>query len=345
LDVQAGDLVQLRDHSDRIDVVQELLLALERRGATPLLQLLPSTYLQRLLASTDPGLLGRWDQRRIAWLEATDRILVLAGVGPDLSEAPADALGTWHQAIVRLTHAEERRCIPSLLAAIPTNARAEQLGLSLSELEDLLAPALSASPSELQLGVDRVLAALEQAHTLTIRSGASSVLQLDLGGRRWLSDNGAMPGADARQPGTQAVLNLPAGAVYTTVVETATQGTLWLGDVMGAQGVALHFDGGRVVAIEAAQGAEKLESMFDQHTGEPRRLSHIGVGLNPYLQRSIGWTLVDEHRHGALIIAFGENRYLGGQNESSLNVDFSLSDADLLAGQRTIVLQGQVVVD
>jgi len=35
--------------------------------------------------------------------------------------------------------------------------------------------------------------------------------------------------------------------------------------------------------------------MFDQHTGEPRCISHIGIGLNPYLKRMIGWPLVDEH--------------------------------------------------
>ncbi|MEZ4523028.1 MAG: hypothetical protein R3A46_15530 [Thermomicrobiales bacterium] len=47
-------------------------------------------------------------------------------------------------------------------------------------------------------------------------------------------------------------------------------------------------------------------------------ISHTGIGLNPALHTEVDWVLVDEHRHGSLFIAFGENRYLGGQNASSL---------------------------
>jgi hypothetical protein len=34
--------------------------------------------------------------------------------------------------------------------------------------------------------------------------------------------------------------------------------------------------------------------------------------------------LADEHIHGSLFIALGENRYMGGQNASSLNKDYAL---------------------
>jgi len=46
--------------------------------------------------------------------------------------------------------------------------------------------------------------------------------------------------------------------------------------------------------------------------------------LNPYLHQPIGWTLVDEHIPGALLVACGESRHMGGQNESSLNTDLAL---------------------
>src|SRR5437763_1669204 len=47
-----GELIQVRDRTGRYDVLQEILLALERRGATPLPELLPGTYLTQLLATT-----------------------------------------------------------------------------------------------------------------------------------------------------------------------------------------------------------------------------------------------------------------------------------------------------
>jgi len=128
------------------------------------------------------------------------------------------------------------------------------------------------------------------------------------------------------------------------VVETATHGSLWLPRADDAMEVVLYFQGGRVVSIEAASGAESLAALLDRHTGEPRRISHIGVGLNPGLRRPLGWTLVDEHVYGSLFIALGENRYMGGQNESSLNIDFSIPSGTLLVGGRAIVADGSVVV-
>jgi hypothetical protein len=48
--------------------------------------------------------------------------------------------------------------------------------------------------------------------------------------------------------------------------------------------------------------------------------------------------MVDECRMGCVFIAFGENRYLGGENASSLNVDFTIQHG-------TLLVDGQVVVD
>lgn len=341
--VRAGELVQLRDLAGRIEISQEILLAVERRGATPLFQYFPPEYLRQLLATTDPALLTHYDQHRRVWLAITDRMIVLAGsaAAPDLPASPAR--DTWGQAIERLTLEEERRCIPYLLAAVPSTASSAQLGIALPELDAMIIPALGAPPDELARAAGGVLARLAQAQVLTIHSGARCSLQLSLAGRRWLSDTGTMPAAESLPAGTQAVQNLPAGAVYTTVVETSGQGSLWFPQAGPARDVTLHFEQGRVSAIDAADGAAELAALFDQHRGEPRRISHIGIGLNPYVERTIGWPLIDEHRHGTLLVAFGENRYLGGQNASSLNVDFVIPEAGLLADQQLIIRRGQLI--
>lgn len=140
------------------------------------------------------------------------------------------------------------------------------------------------------------------------------------------------------------MLNLPSGSVYTTVRESATQGSLWLPQAGQAREVVLHFVEGRIVAIDAASAGDWLAAMHDRHSGEPRRVSHIGIGLNPYLAQTIGWTLVDEHQHGSVFIALGENRYLGGQNASSLNVDYAIPGATVLVDDRLIVAQGRVAL-
>ncbi len=148
-------------------------------------------------------------------------------------------------------------------------------------------------------------------------------------------------GLDAHQSAEPArgahVANLPAGSVYTTVVETETSGRLRLdGEVI------VRFEHGAVVEISGGSRADEIRSLFDHHDANARRVSHIGVGLNPRLRQPIGWTLIDEHIHGALFIAFGENRYLGGANESTLNVDYALPGATLLADGRTVINAGAI---
>ena len=123
-----------------------------------------------------------------------------------------------------------------------------------------------------------------------------------------------------------------------------TQGSLYLPNVLEASEVIFHFKAGRITQIEATNNAEQIGAWLDSHSGEPRRISHIGIGLNSQLHKPIGWTIVDEHVAGSLFLALGENRYMGGQNESSLNHDFALHDASLQVDGRVIVHEGRLAV-
>lgn len=334
LGVQPGELIDLRDCAGCQEVVLETALAIERAGATPLVQLVPADYLERLWAEAPVSYLEQWDQHRQLWMGQVDRVVVLAGAHVDFNAAPKPGMDAWQQAQYRLTQIEEARQLPYLLVAIPTQPGASQLGLELAEMESLLAPALEASPEAIRQEISRVLDAARGGNEITIQSGDQHILSLEHGDRTWLSDDGCIDDDDRARGAI--VSNLPAGSIYTTVLEDKTQGSLWLPKAGEASEVVFHFTAGRVVKIEAEHGADQLLRELDSHSGEPRRVSHIGLGLNPYLNRPVGWTLVDEHVHGSLFLALGENRYMGGQNESSLNVDYVLTGATLSVDGRVI---------
>jgi leucyl aminopeptidase (aminopeptidase T) len=342
LGVQPGELINVRDRSGCLNILLEISLAIERVGATPLFQLLPGDYLERLWTEAPRDYLAHWDQHRREWVKQIDRVLVLAGARPDFSLAPKDAFDALRQAQYRLTVIEEERRLPYLLVAIPTERGAQQLGLAREELEEILLPALGASVEELQNEIGRVLNKVSGGRAITIHSGDNHVLHLEHGDRIWLSDDGCIDEMDLRQGAIAS--NLPAGSIYTTVVEEKTHGSLWLPRAGEAIDVVFHFSTGCIVDIEAASGADLLIRELDSHTGEPRRVSHIGLGLNPYLKKPAGWTIIDEHIHGYLFIALGENRYMGGQNESSLNVDYALADVTLKVDGHIIVSKGKVII-
>lgn len=338
--VRNDELILVRDDTGRFDLLQELLLAIEKSGATPLVHLTPVSYMERLWRTASARYLENWDQHRQEWVKQADRIIVLSGPQPDLTIVPEEAFRTWHEAEHRLTMIEEERQIPYLMVGIPTERHAQQLGMSLAELEKIVLPALQTPIDQLQDRISRILGAARNGTEMVILSGENCELHLKLGDRPWLSDDGYIDEEDRAQGAI--VSNLPSGSIYTTVLEEQTEGTLWLPQAAGAQDVILTFSNGRVSHITAAAGAEQLEAMFAQHEGEPRRIGHIGIGLNPKLTRPIGWTVVDEHILGYLFISFGENHYMGGQNESTLNVDFALPNATLLVNNRPLVKDGKL---
>jgi hypothetical protein len=58
----------------------------------------------------------------------------------------------------------------------------------------------------------------------------------------------------------------------------------------------------------------------------------------------IGWTIIDEHRPGAVFLALGENWYLGGRNESSTNVDLLVESPTVRIGSSMVVEHGELRV-
>jgi aminopeptidase len=342
LGVQPGELVQVRDQAGRPEVLVEMLLAVERAGATPWLEIEPPAYIRRLVTEVDPVHLARWDGHRGDLMGRIDRVLVLGGPDLDLAGAPPEAVEAWRAARHRVGVLEEARRLPFLLLAVPTAERAHAAGMALTGLEAVMLPALAADADTLRREIDGVLRRVAGGRTLTIHSGADCTLHLTLAARPWMSDDGEIDAED--QVRGAIVSNIPSGSIYTTVLESAGHGKLWLPQAGAARHVILRFADGCIADIDAASGAAALRAMFDRHSGEARRISHIGVGLNPYLHQPLNWVLPDEHIHGYLFIAFGENRYMGGANESSLNVDYTLPGATLLIDDQIIVADGKVIL-
>ena len=343
--VRPGEIIYLRDDVGRVDVVEEILLAIERQGATPWLEWHRSGYMERLWNEVSPERLAQWHTQRQKFLATADRIITLGSTHPNFERVNKEGFAAWQTAEQALTELEESRQLPYMLVGIPTAEKAAELGLSLAELEAHMLPALAVPTAELRLPIERILHHATHAQTLTIRTGIEEQYTLTMQlaeGRPWHSDDGFIDEQDRAQGAI--VSNMPAGSIYTTVQEAATAGQVWLAQAGQARDVLLSFGAdGRVAQVTAAHGQEWLEGLFGRHTGEPRRVGHIGIGLNPHLHRAIGWTLVDEHVRGTLFLSFGENRYMGGKNESSLNVDFALAGATLLAGERPLVENGRVV--
>ncbi|MEM4360431.1 MAG: hypothetical protein QXT45_07885, partial [Candidatus Bilamarchaeaceae archaeon] len=170
-------------------------------------------------------LAGR-DRRRVEWLQQVDRSLALIGAQPDLRRVPDEALRAFTTTYNQLETIRRERRIPQVIAAIPTIGKAAQLGLSHEELELRVMPALLVDPAVLVAASERVQSTLATAKTITITSGPGYELRLERGERPWLRDAGRLETTG----GTAGAIvsNVPAGLLYTTIVEESAEGDLFL---------------------------------------------------------------------------------------------------------------------
>ena len=201
----------------------------------------------------------------------------------------------------------------------PTAAHAQDAGMSQREYERFVYRAChveedgdavahwQATREELT----RRAAQLGRARELRI-VGPDTDLRVVVDGRAWEV-------ADGRY-------NMPDGEVYTSPVETATEGHIRFTFPALFQGrevedIRLSFEEGQVVAAEAVRGGSFLDALLDLDEGA-RRLGEVAFGLNYEIDRFTSNTLFDEKIGGTLHVALGAAfKELGGRNESALHWD------------------------
>jgi hypothetical protein len=298
-------------------VVDAVLHECRARGLDPIVEHVSNARLREILGSTPAEELALWDVGRIDVARNVTGMIVLGGWLADLSGLPEARVEVWLAAVRRVELEMEQRDVPTVVVAVPTDDIARQLGLTPAELEARVIPGVLMTSTELAAGLAPLVGALESAPHVEVTTAAGT-LRVERGDRPVMTDDGMV---DAVDIGRGAVVsNLPAGSLYWTVLEDRTRGKVELVD-----GSRLRFDDeGRVVDGVWA--------------GE--RVSHLGIARNTAVTGSIGWTIVDQHRPGAVFLALGENRYMGGENESPINVDLIPATPTVVAGGITLVENG-----
>jgi len=312
--------VLIRDRAGHHALVELAARECVARELIPLIEHVSNSELRRVIGTSSPAELSGWDVERASVAAEIGGLIVLGGWRLDLAGLAPESVAAWAAAMGRVEAVIDSRRVPTVVVAVPTEDVATNLGLSMQGLEAHVMASILLSASELRAATDRVVSMLARESSIELRTPGGSLF-IERGTRPLLVDDGVVDAADVRIGAT--VSNLPAGSVYWTVLEEATRGRVELID-----STVLEFGpDGRVTTGEFG--------------GE--RVSHLGIATNPLVAGSIGWTIVDEHRPGAVFLALGENRYLGGANASAINVDLLPASPTVLVGEAMLVADGELV--
>jgi aminopeptidase len=212
--------------------------------------------------------------------------------------------------------------IPWVSCQFPTNALAQEAGMSLGAFEDFLYGACLIDWDAEGERMRRLAERLDAADELRIVADGTD-LTLSLAGR-------AGKVADGRT-------NMPDGEVFYCPVEDSADGVVHFSEFPAVnqgreiRGIRLRFEGGRIVEASAETEEEFLLEVLDTDKGA-RRLGEVGIGCNPGITRYMKNTLFDEKMNGTVHLAVGQGfTELGGTNESAVHWDIV---KDLRAGGR-----------
>lgn len=201
----------------------------------------------------------------------------------------------------------------------PTEAHAQDAEMSLPDYEDFVYGACHVRDGEdpvahwRQVSVELGARARELENVNELRIvGPDTDLRLGVEGRKWIAADGK--------------LNMPDGEIFTSPVETETEGEIRFSfpaifHGRGVEDVRLRFEGGRVVAAEAKTANDYLQSLLDMDDGA-RILGELAFGMNYEIDRFTRDILFDEKIGGTVHLALGASfRKVGGQNDSGLHWD------------------------
>ena len=203
------------------------------------------------------------------------------------------------------------------LCQYPTDAAAQEAGMSLSEYEDfvfgackLFAHDPKAEWLKVRQSQQKIVDHLNQCSDIRYVSQDTDI-RFSTKGRTWINSDGRA--------------NMPSGEVFTGPVEDSVQGEIYFsypGLYMGheVENVRLWVKDGLVERWEATRGKDFLDYIFSLPGA--RRFGEAAIGTNYDINRITKNILFDEKIGGSIHMAVGQSYlHTGGLNESTVHWD------------------------
>ena len=304
--------------------MREIYRSAMRAGGHPSAALLADETIEALLEEGSADQIEwvpldlRWNlERGDVWivLDGPENTKHLSGVDAAKMARRLKAREPYQQLYLERSERGEFRWV---LCGFPTQASAQDAGMSLSEFEELVYGAAFLGEADPVAAwqtfgdeLERVGSLLDRKRELRVVAEDTD-LTLGVAGRSW-----------KRSKGTS---NLPDGEVFTGPVESSVEGTIrfsFPAIIRGrqAEDVRLRFERGEVVEATARRGEDFLREMIAMDDGA-RRAGEFAFGLNRSVTEYTGSLLLDEKIGGTVHLALGRSvPGTGGENISGLHWD------------------------
>ncbi|MGB5932451.1 MAG: aminopeptidase [Anaerolineae bacterium] len=341
--VKEDETVTISSRADALSYAELIALECGKAGALPLTIAASDDYFYRVSKEVPIEYLEKTPLHTVKLIKASDLVI---SVGIEranprrFQDIPEERMGAQRIGNKPLQDALfQTEGIRWVGTGYPTREQAEMYGVDFEEFFETYWRAMDVDYTDLRARVHRVAELFEGARRVHITSPKGTDLTLPIEGRPVDKDSGFIADSMGGK-----LLNLPAGEVCMAPLETRAQGTVvfdlafppYRGQRI--EDLVVRFEGGKAIPVEAKVGFEAFTEILAHSHGDKDRIGELGIGLNDQVREAIGYVLTDEKIMGTVHIAIGENRMLGGVNDSDLHWD-------LLVMEPRVEVDSQLIMD
>ncbi|MFQ6059454.1 MAG: aminopeptidase [Anaerolineae bacterium] len=341
--VQEDEGVVIIGRADSLSYCELIALECHLVGALPLITVASDEYNYRVVMETPLEFLRKAPRHVVALARASD-LVISVGMQPQdprrFADVPEERVGAQRIGNKPVTDAIlQTEGVRWLGTGYPTPQQAEMYGVPFEAFFETYWRAMDVDYSQLQARVARVAAVFEKSGQVRITSPKGTDLTLSVEGRPALKDDGVIH---------EKALNLPSGEVCFAPLESSAHGTVVF-DLAFYRGhkiedLVVRFEDGKAIPIEAKAGFDIFTDVLAHSHGAKDVIGELGIGLNEQIRQAIGYMLTDEKIMGTVHIALGENRFMGGVNESDLHWDLLILDPRVMVGDTLLMEGGEFLV-
>ena len=277
-------------------------------------------------------------------IEGSGSTAVLRHVAPERIAARARAAEPIITQINKLTS----RVVILGNGLFPSEEKARLHDMTLSDFSKLFWAGVNADPASVEATGNAVRGLLRTGKQVQVKSAAGTDLTFSLRGADPYVSDGALSDDDIKRGRAAQTVWLPAGEVYVVVEPGSANGTivaerlLWEGDVI--QGLRLEVRNGRITAMTATSGLDRMKAVFEAATAGKDALTIFDVGVNTAMNVAPASQFVAYMPAGIITLFLGNDTWAGGSNISSFGFPVFLKGATVTVDGTPLVTNGTLQV-
>jgi len=340
MNMRLDETVTIRGGLHEQALIEEIALTALEQGVNPSFGTASDSYVEEFYKRVPVKYLKRTSKLALRQASALDNSIGLERLkDPRIMEKVSpDNIAAAVEGSKPVSKLMDKRKVKWCYVGFPTEEMARKLGVRYSLLRKFIFDGMLVSQKTLFKRASFISKNLKSAERVHVWDEFGTDLTLRIAGRKILLADGYISDMDKKHG--DIGLNLPDGEVFLAPIETYGNGTLVAPKQMdrytgkSIEHIKLVFENGKVnMQKSRAEKNEKamkdtiLRSVAIDKKHEKRvrttNVAELGIGLNPLIDRAVGYTLTDEKIGGTIHVAIGYNKgAYGGRSESCLHWDF-----------------------